>query len=136
MIRRRSILAVSCFCFLLVVLFGSAPAGAVPPNPLDDGAGKQWRQLYETTGLTWNQVAQLCPRDGESACGGSLAGWTWATDAEVIDLLSRYAPELPATSPASVSGPGYFLTAAGFLGELRWTTFFALTYQSAERSEG
>src|SRR5689334_1714145 len=102
MILRRSILAAACLCFLVVL--GGAPAGAAPPNPLDDGSGKQWRQLYETTGLTCNQVAELCPRDGATACGGSLAGWTWATDTQVLGLLARYAPGLPATSPASVSG--------------------------------
>ena len=31
-------------CFVpLLVLIGGTPAGAVPPNPLDDGGGKQWR---------------------------------------------------------------------------------------------
>jgi hypothetical protein len=128
-------LAVSC-CLFLLSLAGGTSVGAVPPNPLDDGAGKQWRQLYETTGMTWNQVAQLCPRDGATGCTGSLTDWTWATDAQVLDLFRRYAPAIGATSPATVAGPEYFLIAGSFLGEMRWTASFALTYQFAERAEG
>jgi len=47
----RSLFADSC-CLFLLSLAGATSVGAVPPNPLDDGAGKQWRQLYETTGMT------------------------------------------------------------------------------------
>jgi hypothetical protein len=64
---------------LLVVLAFASPASAAFP---DDG--KRWRQVTETAGLTWSQVAAICPRDGESRCSGSvgshsLTGWIWAT---------------------------------------------------------
>ena len=51
---------------------------------VDDGQGKEWRQLTETVGLSWTQIAQTCPQDGASPCSGltggrDLTGWTWAT---------------------------------------------------------
>jgi hypothetical protein len=134
MIRRRSVLAASCLCVFVLALAGGA--GAVPPDPVNGGDGKQWRQLYETTGLTWNQVAQLCPRDGATACAGSLSGWTWATDAQVVELLGHYAPAILTASPTSVSGPEYYLPAGVFIGDMRWTTYFATTYQFGEWTGG
>lgn len=64
---------------------------------ISDGQGTVWRQLTETVGLTWNQVAQLCPRDGIHPCWGSLgavnlSGWVWATDAQTVQLIARYEP--------------------------------------------
>ena len=87
---------------------------------------KQWRQLYETTGLTWSQVAQICPRDGVTPCSGSIGpraftGWVWATAAQVVELMGRYEPAILTASPPSVSGGAYFGTAIGFLDDMRWT---------------
>lgn len=70
---------------------------------VSDGQGTAWRQLTETVGLTWTQVASLCPRDGISPCQGrigntDLSGWVWATEAQTLQLLARYAPAIT-TSP-------------------------------------
>jgi hypothetical protein len=114
----------------LLVMAGSAaqPALAVPPHPTDDGYGRQWRQLYETTGLTWSQVAEICPRDGATPCEGSigsrvLTGWVWGTADQVVELMGNYAPDILAADPPSVSGPEYFLQAADFLADTRWTFY-------------
>jgi hypothetical protein len=68
-----------------------------------DGLGTAWRQLTETPGISWNQAAALCPRDGVNPCEGSvgavsLSGWVWATDAQVVELIARYAPAIRTTS--------------------------------------
>jgi hypothetical protein len=73
MIGRRSVRAVFVTgLFVVALAAGGTPAGAVPPDPVDGGNGMEWRQLYETTGLSWDQVAQICPRDGATPCSGSI----------------------------------------------------------------
>ena len=136
MSRRSAILAL-CTSLFVVALVGGSPAGAAPPDPADDGAGKQWRQLYETTGLTWSQVAELCPRDGVTPCSGSIGpraftGWTWATDAQVVAFMGTHAPAILTANPPSVSGGDYFGTAMGFLAVMRWTGFVS-TYGGLHR---
>ena len=88
----RAALAAVCVCLLL-------PAAASAAFPQD---GKRWRQVTETTGVTAAQVAAVCPADGASRCSGAHAGWIWATDAQVIALMSHYEPALVAPG---VSGP-------------------------------
>jgi hypothetical protein len=125
--RARQIgLALSCAAVFVCALFAGAPAGAVPPHPTEDGYGRQWRQLYETTGLTWAQVAEICPRDGETPCEGSigarvLTGWVWATADQVVEFMGNYATDLLVSDPPYVSGSAYFLQAAEFLADTRWT---------------
>jgi hypothetical protein len=57
----------------------------------------EWRELTETVGFTWDEVAAGCPQDG-TACTGSIVrqtnqtsvnvdGWTWAG---VPDLQSLF----------------------------------------------
>jgi hypothetical protein len=128
MIRRRAILASFCMSLIVVALAGGTPAGAAPPNPVDDGKGTEWRQLYETTGLSWNQVAQVCPRDGVTPCSGSigtrvLTGWVWATDAQVVALMGNYEPAILTANPPSVSGGPYFGSAQAFLADMRYTGY-------------
>jgi hypothetical protein len=125
MIVRRGVLAVLSIGLFIVALAGG-PAAAAPPDPADDGNGKQWRQLYETTGLSWSQVAQICPRDGATPCSGSIGprvftGWIWGTDAQVTALMGNYAPAILTADPPSVSGGDYFWLAQEFLADLRWT---------------
>jgi hypothetical protein len=83
----------------------SDPNAPAPPNPpisyasasgptdVSDGHGKAWRQLIVTTGRSWTQVAQVCPRDGATPCNGAaggrdLTGWVWATAEQVRALLA------------------------------------------------
>lgn len=115
MTRPRTVLA------LVGTVFAFALAGAAPAAAgLDDGNGKEWRQLDETKGLGWSQVAAICPRDGATPCSGSigprsLTGWTWATDAQVVSLLGAYEPAILTATPPSVSGGESFGSAMGFL---------------------
>src|SRR2546422_711856 len=132
--RRR--LGVLVYVILFLAISGITAEAAASGN---DNHGKEWRQLTETVGLSWNQVAQVCPRDGVSPCTGvvegrDLTGWVWATDLQVITLFSYYEPDI-LTSP-SISGMQYFFTATPFLSFLRPTFSFAITYQSGEFTSG
>lgn len=87
-------------CFL--TLAAPALAGYV------DSAGREWRPLSETIGISWDQLAYgdqpstagneggVCPVGG-GLCSGArqlglavvdFSGWTWATRSEVSGLLS------------------------------------------------
>ncbi len=88
-------------CALLFALATTltSTAARAQGSPVNDGHGKEWRQLTDSVGLSWEQVAEVCPRDGLSPCAGvagalDLTGWTWATDSEVIELFSFYVPEI------------------------------------------
>jgi hypothetical protein len=127
--------------FVLALMLTGTTFGLSEAAPADDGNGREWRQLYETTGLTWAQVARICPRDGETPCSGSvggkvLTGWVWATQDQVIDFMGQYAPELLTAEPPTVSGPEYFLPALGFLSKMRWTLTQSSTYFSMEWTGG
>ena len=106
--------------------------------------GKNWRQLTETTGFSFNAVASLCP-EGGGACSGSLDGWTWATVNEVQSLFHSYNPAfvvnggLSDTDPETnnnawasafladfnktLGAPGFFPTVQGWTATLRDSTF-------------
>jgi Ca2+-binding RTX toxin-like protein len=118
MVRRLAVPAA-----LVLVLMFAAPASAAFP---DDG--KRWRQVTETAGMTWSQVAAVCPRDGESRCSGSvgsrsLTGWIWATGEQVRALMAHYDPGM--LEATSVSGPEHLVQAITFLGDMRPTFFFS-----------
>jgi RTX calcium-binding nonapeptide repeat (4 copies) len=137
-VRRSVVLG---FLTLVVVLASGQPAWAAPPDPVDPGDGTEWRQLYETTGLSWNQVTSVCPRDGATPCSGSigstvLTGWVWATDAQLVALMGNFEPDILTANPPTVSGPDYFGSAVMFLGEMRWTTYFSLEYGYSESAIG
>jgi Ca2+-binding RTX toxin-like protein len=103
--------------------------------------GKQWRELYETTGLTRAQVATVCPTDGVTPCSGSvgghnLSGWVWATADQVRALMDDYGPALSDPAVPAVTGIEGFFAASAFLGEMRWTTYTSLTYFYSEYTGG
>lgn len=111
---------------LLCVL--SLPAAAAGVN---DGHDKEWRQLTETAGATWNQLAAVCPRDGQTACAGvvgtvDLTGWVWATDAEVLALFSYTEPAI--IGNRSIGGLPYFGSAQTFLQSFTPTHSSCITY--------
>jgi len=106
---------------------------------VDDGNAKVWRQLVETTALSWTDVARVCPRDGVTPCDGvvggrDLRGWIWGTADQVTTLLAHYEPAI-LDSP-TVSGFEYFFSAENFLGAFRPTFSFALTYQAGQSAAG
>ena len=74
MLYRHTVAVVACAVSLLT---SSAFAASV------NVAGKEWRQVSETLGYSWTQIAGVCPAGG-GVCTGSLVGadftgWTWAT---------------------------------------------------------
>lgn len=120
-----------CLAISLPLLAASGATANV-----DDGQGKDWRQLTETTGLSWNQVAAVCPQDGATPCSGAvgardLTGWVWASAPQVIQLFALYEPSvLPSGSAAA------FFTAETFLSDFRPTFSFAITYAASASASG
>ncbi len=95
---------------------------------VEDGLGNEWRQLEETKGLYWSQVAEICPTDGATACAGSIGGvdlthWVWATSDQVVQFMSAYEPLLLSADPPLLSGEDYFFSGIAFLGVMRDTGF-------------
>jgi Dockerin type I domain/Thrombospondin type 3 repeat len=87
--------------------------------PYHDGHGKLWRQPNTAINLTWNQVDQVCPADGQTPCSGSVGGidftgWTWATPDQVAQLYSQFAPAILDTP--CIGGSQYTIAGVTFLG--------------------
>jgi hypothetical protein len=85
----------AALAFAGAVATGYADAQSATLPPYNDGHGKEWRQLSETIGLDWSEVASVCPTDGVNACAGvvqsvSLDGWTWADVTQVGTLFSYW----------------------------------------------
>jgi hypothetical protein len=98
----------------------------------------EWRQLTDTEGFTWNQVAAACPTNG-NACTGlitrtggtsvDVTGWTWASFEDIRALFDEI------IQPGTVNFP----TAVNFNEPAGWTYIdniigngtnkFASTYQ-------
>jgi RTX calcium-binding nonapeptide repeat (4 copies) len=92
-------------------------------EPIRRRERQRWRQLTQTTGLTPDQIAQVCPRDGETRCSGTvgnrdLSGWVWATGAQVHALMGLYEPAILTADPPAVSGPEYLGSAMEFLEDM------------------
>jgi Ca2+-binding RTX toxin-like protein len=129
MTGRRAVRATLCMTIATALAVSGTAIGA-PPDPLDDGHGKKWRQLYETSNMTPTQVAQVCPRDGETRCSGSvgtrsLTGWVWATADQVRELFGLYAPAILTADPPSVSGSEYYGAAIDFMSQMRHTGYIS-----------
>jgi Ca2+-binding RTX toxin-like protein len=133
---RRSVFVVLALVASLFSVVVVSPATAEPVH-----GGKEWNQLYPTVGLTWAQVASVCPPDGATPCDGTvggndLSGWVWATAPQVLELMELYAPGISAATPPAFSGPDAFFYGVGFLNDFRWTTYTALTYFYQEYTSG
>src|SRR3954452_25204667 len=107
MSHRVGIGAGTCASLLVCVLAGASSASAAFPQD-----GKRWRQVTETTGVTWSDVAAVCPRNGALRCSGvaagrDLTGWIWATDTQVVTLMGHYDPAIITADLPSVSGPDH-----------------------------
>ena len=100
-------------------------AAQAQPN-VNDGRGKEWRQLTDTIMTTPSMAASMCPRDGVSSCSGALNGWTWATADQVVQFFGYYAPAI-LTNPTGVGGFEYFFPASTFLAAIRPTSTFGTT---------
>lgn len=103
---------------------------------VNDSHGREWRQLTDTTGFTVTQAAAICPRDGVTPCAGALAGWTWATREQAIELFGYFEPAILTSPTASVGGQAIFFSASNFLGSFRPTFSFTTTYSSSTGASG
>jgi len=133
---RRSVLVVMA---LVALTLGVVTAPTSTAAPVRDG--KEWNELFSTTGFTWAQVATVCPTDGATPCQGTvggkdLSGWVWATSDQVLELMETYAPGIATANPPSFSGPEAFGYGVGFLNDFRWTTYTSLTYFYQEYTSG
>ena len=59
--------------------------------------GKEWLQVERFSGLTWDEIDEVCPANSGGTCvnGGTLNGydmtaWTWASADEVYGLFNYY----------------------------------------------
>jgi len=73
---------------------GGMLAGSVSTASAVTLNGLEWRQVTDTTGLSWNQISGVC-NGLNNACSGSIGSiqfdnWTWATQSEVGDMFSAY----------------------------------------------
>ena len=97
----------------IISLFSTLQANAVIIGD------KDWRQVTETTGFSWNDFDDVYDTttgmyDGAGALlggtgGVSVEGWTWADNSEVNDLLvTLLSTGFPSTSPntAVILGAG------------------------------
>lgn len=120
---------------LALLSFGVPNVTFAQTATVNDGHGKEWRQLTSTgRGLSWNQIAQNCPQDGATPCAGANDGWIWATDAQVLELMSYYEPAMATTR--GVGGMQYFFTAQTFLSAFQPTFSFCGTYQCGAYGAG
>ena len=110
-----------------------AVATATAANAVDDGQGKDWRQITETRGVSWTQLAQTCPRDGATPCAAP-GGWVWATAPQVVALFQLYDPSVDANGNSTDVWSGF--AANGFLAAFQPTFSFASTYQAGASASG
>jgi hypothetical protein len=108
---------------VLVMMVAAATTNASPLDLPDDGTGKRWHALTDTAGLSPADVAQVCPRDGQTPCAGSvggrdLTGWVWATADQVVAFMGLYDPAILTAQPPSVGGPEHLMTAIGLAGTM------------------
>lgn len=85
---------------LVCLTLGVLPASA--STAYADGNGREWRQVSDTKGISWDEMAAVCPLQGASPCRGGvdrigvdLGGWTWATREQVKDLFNILLSDLP-----------------------------------------
>lgn len=97
----------------LIAVTLTAAATVASAQGYNDGTGREWRQVSSTTGMSWSQVASVCPTDGSGPCSGiasgrDLTGWYWASQAEVQEFFALFAPEI--ADLGCVGGPAYVLS--------------------------
>jgi hypothetical protein len=76
---------------VVITLTGATTATAAT-IAYTDALGRQWRQVTETTGLSWNDANSVCSGGLCFADFGSfdLTGWTWASATDVASLFNEF----------------------------------------------
>ena len=91
--------------FMALLVFVLAPGAGNAAVVVD---GKEWRDLTETTSLSFSMMVSRC-NFGTGACQGSLLtptrtasldGWTWASSTEVAQLFDAI---IESTMPSSIA---------------------------------
>lgn len=108
---------------LLALLFALMPGYALA-MPITDTVvvdGREWAQLTALTNVSWNELSAVCPAGqctDATLADTSLAGWNWATAAEVGDLFNVFTGTNAFSVPNSLRIPGTdvfdFIAALGF----------------------
>jgi Ca2+-binding RTX toxin-like protein len=111
---------------LLAAILGGAALTAAPSSAAPTAAGREWRELNVTVGLSRAQIASVCPTNGATPCSGTvggvnLTGWVWATSGQVRGLLDDYAPALATATPPYLQGSSYFIAGAATLNAFAYT---------------
>ncbi len=84
----------------LLLLFAASAAA----QTVNDGHYKEWQQFKPHAGVSWDSLAMTCPQDGVTPCrlaDGRAGDWIWATAAQVLQLMSYWAPELATQSSSN-----------------------------------
>ncbi len=125
---RLSGVVIASFCAFGV--FGASSARAQHYN---DGQGREWRHMPSTTGLSWNQVATVCPTDGTTPCAGVISGrdmngWRWATRDQVRGLFATFTPDMlsaPCVGGSQYAAVGIYALGGGVIAPTwsAYTTF-------------
>ncbi|HKR58538.1 MAG TPA: hypothetical protein VJS64_02295, partial [Pyrinomonadaceae bacterium] len=128
--RRSTSLFGTALSLALVLLVATTVSAQGQSAGVNDGHGKEWMHLPSTAGVSWNATAQACPQDGIAPCEGTIAGrdvnkWVWATDSQVLQLLSYFDTDL--LTNRFVEGFAHFGSAQSFLSAFRPTHSFCIT---------
>jgi len=90
--RIHSVMCSALMALGVLASASSADATSLTPLYTDPSTGYGWANVDDFEGLSWNQIAAVCPQDGVTACSGTLngfnvTGWIWATDSEVLRVF-------------------------------------------------
>ena len=89
--RERDTVKKSLFTSILIAAILLPPMAQATPVTVGD---RQWQQPDLLAGVSWNQLATVCPTNG-GQCNGSLAstdltGWRWASVGDVASLFATF----------------------------------------------
>jgi hypothetical protein len=120
------------------LVIGSLAASSALAQHYNDGQGKEWRSVPTTMGLSWNQIASVCPTDGTTPCSGIVSGrdmngWRWATQDQVRTLFSYFTPDIlttPCVGGSQYAAVGIYALGGGVIAPTwsAYTTFGGSLY--------
>ncbi len=121
----------------LLVAFAACGAGTRSASAATiaytDLAGREWRQVTETDGLSWNELNSVCASGPCTAdfLTYDLKGWTWASQNDVRDLFNEFIFAATGNAPLGSN----FQVAGNSLWAPNFFTYFlpTLVEQSGDR---
>lgn len=117
--------ASACLLALVALFLGGASASA-STIAYTDLSSRQWRQVTETVGLSWNELNSVCATGTCTADFGpyDLTGWRWASQDEIRSLYNEFIFAATGTKPLGTTfqAPGSSLWASSFVSS------FSVTY--------